>query len=305
MAYEWPHYDPTLEALLHPERRHPYGLCDDAGWPEEAICAEFARLAYFQFEDEAGKHLLNQALSKTGFGEAVPFNSVLPPFGNWLRRQRQALRNRDAQAFGATSLDGELAILAYRGTQADRPQDLVTDLLAWRTDRPGGGKVHTGFWLAYRSLADQVGPWLDNLSAKRLIVTGHSLGAAMATLMAADHPRAKLVTFGCPLVGDKNFATAFGRDCLRYVDCTDMVTTVPYGFLGYAHFGEMRYIDGGGAVHVSPTAEAIKQDRAKARDDYRRAYAGVGGNAPSRDLADHAPVNYVSAVAGKRPQSPA
>jgi hypothetical protein len=305
MAYEWPHYDPTMEALLHPERSHPYGLHRQGdGWPLEAIYAEFARLAYFQFEDEAGKRLLNQALSQAGFGEAVPFNSVAPPFGNWLRRKQQALRNRDAQAFGATSLDGELAILAYRGTQADRPKDLVSDLLAWRTDRPGGGKVHTGFWLAYRSLADKIGPWLDGLSAKRLIVTGHSLGAAMATLMAADHRRAELVTFGCPLVGDKDFANAFGRDSLRYVDCTDMVTTVPYGLLGYVHFGEMRYIDRNGVVHLSPSAETMKQDRKQARDLYRRTYAGVPGNVPVRNFADHAPVNYVSAVSKMRPTVP-
>ncbi|HEX8061730.1 MAG TPA: lipase family protein [Allosphingosinicella sp.] len=301
MGYDWPHYDPTQEALLHPERSHPYGLYRQGDvWPLEAICAEFARLAYFHHEDEAGKRRLNEALSQAGFGEAVPFNSQVPTFGNRLRQRIQKLRNRDSQAFAATSLDGEVTILAFRGTQADRPRDLITDLTAWRSDFPNGGRVHTGFWEAYCSLHDQIEEWRENAQIRRLVVTGHSLGAAMATLMAALNEEAELVTFGCPLVGDREFAERFGRPALRYVDCTDLVTTVPYGFLGYAHFGEMRYIDRHGAVHSPPPDDAeLREDRRQARIDYRR-YRGQRGTVPTRRFADHAPVNYVSAVAGKR-----
>lgn len=305
MVYEWPHYDPTMEALLHPELSHPYGLHKQGdGWPLEAVCAEFARLAYFHFEEEAGKRLLNQALSQAGFGAAVPFDSNVPLFGNWLRQKRQKLRNRDSQAFAATSLDGALTILAFRGTQADRPKDLITDLTAWRSRFPRGGKVHTGFWEAYCSLHEDIEKWLGDARPKRLVVTGHSLGAAMAALMAALHEQAELVTFGCPLVGNRDFAERFGRTAVRYVDCTDMVTTVPYGFLGYVHFGEMRYVDRSGVVHLSATAETMKQDRKQARQSYRRTYAGVPGNVPVRSFADHAPVNYVSAVSAMRPAAP-
>ena len=301
MAYEWPNYDPTLQALLHPEQSHPYGLHTQGdGWPVEAVCAEFSRLAYFHHEEDEGKRRLNEALAKAGFGEAVPFNSDVPLFGNWLRQKRQRLRNRGAQAFAATSLDGELAILAFRGTQADRPEDLITDLTAWRTRFPKGGKVHTGFWEAYRSLHEPIEAWLGEARPRRLVVTGHSLGAAMATLMAALHEQAELISFGCPLVGNREFGERFGRPALRYVDCTDMVATVPYGFLGYVHFGELRYIDRHGAVHASaPDEAALREDRRQAGIDYRR-YLGEPGNVPLRRFADHAPVNYVSAAAGKR-----
>jgi pimeloyl-ACP methyl ester carboxylesterase len=306
MGYRWPDYDPTLKALLHPEESHPEGLHSEGdGWPCEAVCAEFARLAYFRFETKEGKAQLDLALSKAGFGEAVPFDPVaVPAFGNWFRRKRQQLRERNAQAFAATRLDGKLTILAYRGTQADEPKDLVTDLMAWRTPLPGGAKVHTGFWLAYRELAKQIDPWLADLKPRKLVVTGHSLGAAMATIMAALHEEAKLVTFGCPLVGNRKFGEAFGREALRYVDCTDFVTTVPYGFLGYEHFGEMRYVDRHGVVHRSPPAETLKRDREQAKEWYRRTCAGVPGNVPVRNFADHAPVNYVSAVSGMRSPLP-
>ncbi|HEX8124380.1 MAG TPA: lipase family protein [Allosphingosinicella sp.] len=302
MAYPWPNYDPTQEALLHPELSHPHGLYrqgDD--WPFEAVCAEFARLAYFKFETDAGKARLDEAMAQAGFGEAATFDPVaVPTFGNWIRRRQQALRPRDSQAFAATSLDGEVTILAYRGTQADAPKDLVTDLMAWRTTLPGGAKVHTGFWLAFRELAAQIDPWLARARPRRLVVTGHSLGAALATIMAAMHEDAELVTFGSPMVGDRRFAEAFRRPALRYVDCTDMVTTVPYGWMGYVHFGEMRYIDRHGAVHApAPGEAALREDRDRAGTDYGP-YRARPGNVPLRRFADHAPVNYVSAVAGKR-----
>jgi triacylglycerol lipase len=301
MAFMWPQYDPSLQALLHPEERHPFGLYT-AGedWPLEAICAEFARLAYFRFESEAGRRQLSEALDQAGFGPPACFESEVPSFGNWFRRRLQSLRNRDAQAFGATSSDGELTILAFRGTQADRPNDLITDLSAWRTPFPKGGKVHTGFWTACQELRGPIEAWLDEVRPRRLVVTGHSLGAAMATLMAALHEEAELVTFGCPLVGNRQFAESMRGPSVRYVDCTDMVTTVPYGFLGYVHFGELRYIDRNGIVHwPAPPAAAMKEDWAQGKREYRRFHGGAG-NVPVRHFADHAPVNYVSAVAGKR-----
>ncbi|HYW15357.1 MAG TPA: lipase family protein [Allosphingosinicella sp.] len=302
MDHRWPRYDPSLQALLHPEERHPLGLYsagDD--WPFEAVCAEFARLAYFRFETEAGRRQLSTALEQAGFGAPACFRSDVPSSGNWFRRKLHALRDRDAQAFGATSSDGALTLLAFRGTQADRPTDLITDLSAWRTRFPKGGKVHTGFWTAYRQLHDQIHAWLAEMRPKRLVVTGHSLGAAMATLMAALHEEAELVTFGCPLVGNREFVSRLRPRSLRFVGCTDMVTTVPYRFLGYAHPGELLYIDRRGVVHrPAPDATAMEQDRARAKRDYRRAYGGAG-NVPVRHFADHSPVNYVSAVAGKRP----
>jgi hypothetical protein len=309
MAYAWPNYDPTVEALLHPELSHPHGLHKKGdGWSLEAICAEFSRLAYFKFKEEekkpsaAGFAELSQALAEAGFGIPVTFNSDVPPFGNWLRRLRQGLRRRGSQAFAATSLDGELTLLAFRGTQADDIRDLLTDIMTWSVRFPAGGRVHAGFWAAYSSLHDKISEWLADNPPKRLVVTGHSLGAAMATLMAAVREEAELVTFGCPLVGNREFADRFGRKALRYVDCTDMVTTVPYGWLGYVHFGELRYVDREGTVRLpAPSEEEMKEDRKSARGHYRRSYAGIKGNVPVRDFADHAPVNYVSAVAGKRP----
>lgn len=302
MAYEWPNYDPTLEALLAPAKRHPYGLwAGEQGWSEEAVCAELARLAYFPFDDE-WKPRLAKALAEGGFGAPECWDSEAPLFGPIWARALQWLRNRDAQAFGAVSLDGSTAVVAFRGTQANRPRDTISDMRFRCMKWDGPGRVHEGFWKAYQSLADHIEKWLESVGPRRLIITGHSLGAGMATVMAALRPEARLVTFGSPLVGDSEFVRAFeGRDMVRYVDCTDLVTSVPFEWLGYAPLGTIRYIDRDGVVHdPPPPAAAIDEDRSRARRDYLRTYALKLGNVPVRDFADHTPVNYVSAVAGKR-----
>jgi pimeloyl-ACP methyl ester carboxylesterase len=64
--------------------------------------------------------------------------------------------------------------------------------------------------------------------ADNLLMTGHSLGAALATLAALDFPTAKLINFGSPLVGDAGFAAQFiDREVARYVHCCDVITRVP------------------------------------------------------------------------------
>jgi triacylglycerol lipase len=298
MAYEWPNYDPTLEALLFPQRRHPHGLCDEAGWPDEAIYAELARLAYFPFRGE-GQDRLAPALAKAGFGAPQPWDSNIPLFGSWLARARQMMRNRGAQAFGTVSRDSRTAVVSFRGTQPNQPMDTLVDMDFRPISWDGRGKVHQGFWRAYQSLAEPIETWLGRLRPERLIVTGHSLGAAMATVMAALRPDARLVTFGSPLVGDAEFARAFeGRAVARYVDCADLVTTVPLQLLGYVHAGTMKYIDRNGVVpETAPTDAEVEQDRRRAKDEYELRV----GNAPSRALADHAPVNYISALTRRRP----
>ena len=307
MGYDWPHYDPTLEALLRPAKRHPYGLwAGESGWSEEAVCAELARLAYFPFDDE-WKPRLAEALAQGGFGAPECWDSQVPLIGPIWARLLQWLRNRDAQAFGAVSLDGATAVVAFRGTQANRPRDVVSDMRFRCMKWPGPGRVHEGFWKAYQSLAEPIEAWLQSVAPRRLIITGHSLGAGMATVMAVLRPDSRLVTFGSPLVGDSEFVRAFeGRDMVRYIDCTDLVTSVPFEWLGYAPLGSIKYIDRDGVVHdPPPAAEAIDEDRSRARRDYLRTYALKFGNVPVRGFADHTPVNYVSAVTGKRPAAQA
>ena len=167
----------------------------------------------------------------------------------------------------------------------------------------GPGKVHEGFLVTWTALQGQIGAWLDGVRGTRLVVTGHSLGAAMATLMAALHPNAVLVTFGSPRVGNKDFIGAWaGRDVRRYVDCADIVPQVPPRMIAFRHVGDMRYIDRKGSVRPgTPSRWALLADRTIALPSHWLRYGWkFWKNAPARSAADHAPINYVSALLGRR-----
>jgi hypothetical protein len=279
-------YDPTKTALLNPETRPP--IADfSTDWELDWICAELSRLAYIRFETGSErKGELIEALAKAGFGEPGLFNDP----------------KRNAQGFGTTLPDGT-AIIAFRGTQADKMEDLVTDARFWPVRWDGPGRVHLGFRDAFYALRAQVDAWLAGHSGRSgLVVTGHSLGAAMASLMAALHQGSILVTFGSPRVGGRAFAKGFeGRDIRRYVDCTDAVSRVPPPVF-YRHVCERRYIDHAGTVHhPPPDSKAVFKDRWAGRSVYLRKYALAPGSVPLRSGADHAPINYVSAVLGRRP----
>lgn len=277
-------YDPTSEALFHPERRPP--LDDFAtGWTLDQICAELSRLAYIRFEQGQGA-TLDRALTKAGFAAAQGFNDD----------------RTSAQAFGTVAPDGTV-ILAFRGTEFDSYRDPLNDVRARLRPWAGAGMVHQGFLETWSALRGPIEAWLAGVRGARLVVTGHSLGAAMATLMAALHPNAVLITFGSPRVGNRAFTEGLaGRDVRRYVDCADIVPQVPPPLLGYGHVGALRYIDRSGRVRATPPSRwALMGDRAMALPIYWIKYGWrFWRNAPARSAADHAPINYVSAVLGRR-----
>jgi hypothetical protein len=248
--------------------------------PFACVCAELSRLAYTAFED-GDEPLLRAALQPASLELLATFSVD------------------GTQAFAARSQQGQVFV-AFRGTQGD-PADLGTDV-DFRLTRnpPFPGCVHTGFARSMLGLMPALDAFLDRApSPMPLVLTGHSLGAALATLAASVHPGSHLVTFGSPRVGDADFAAACRPAAIeRYVDCCDVVTQVPpEEFLGYAHVGEMRYIDrDGGLQPQGVAARFVTADRVGARLLYLTRYAFATGNVPARELADHAPANYIRAL---------
>jgi C1A family cysteine protease/GH25 family lysozyme M1 (1,4-beta-N-acetylmuramidase) len=91
-------------------------------------------------------------------------------------------------------------------------------------------------------------------------VTGHSLGAALATLYTMENaytgqiPSPLLCTFASPLVGDSKFATVFNRLDLtswRIVNAPDVVPKLPPEILGFVHVDTMQAFDS--SRKVKPT----------------------------------------------------
>ncbi|RYD92836.1 MAG: lipase family protein [Sphingomonadales bacterium] len=280
-------YDPTREALYSPESQYP-DFSGFADWTLDRLCAELSRKAYFPFDRYAEQKVrLEEELGTLGFGPPTLFYEK-----EW---------GRGTQAFGTVS-STHGAIVAFRGTQANDFWDGVSDIWAWRLgwDPRGKGKVHRGFWRQLHSILPQIEDWLATIGHPSLTFTGHSLGAALATLIAGLRPDARLITFGSPRVGDADFVDSLhGTAVTRYVDCADLVTRVPF-WKPYDHIGKLIYIDRDGGLHEAAGEAFILGDREAASADYRERYRNIWSNVLTRNLADHAPINYVSAVLGIR-----
>ena len=145
---------------------------------------------------------------------------------------------------------------------------------------------------------------LDTNQFPRIVLTGHSLGAALATLTASyltQTPLANMVhlySFGSPRVGDRVFSeriTTVNHD--RYVNCCDLVTGIPPESLGYQHVGTLHYINRLGSIEDSIIDADITEDRRKASASYLMKYFFRRGTVWVRKLADHSPINYLSSVA--------
>ena len=279
-------YDASRDALYSPQLR-PTVFTTDAHYELPALCAELSRLAYIHFEDGGAEQAsLEAALALVGFNGFVSF--IDTPTGT--------------QGYGAWRSADNLALLAFRGTEPNSLTDLGTDLNVSMTAWPlSSGHAHAGFARAALSVFEPVKQWLSTNSAarKQLVLTGHSLGAAIATLLASALKPDKLITIGSPRIGDSAFAeTLDGIDITRFVDCCDVVAELPPELGGYVHVGLSTYIDRSGALQPQADAEFILSDQLAARADFVREYAWKTGNNVVRDLADHAPINYVRSLVG-------
>ena len=122
------------------------------------------------------------------------------------------------------------------------------------------GQVHTGWMTLYETIRHSL---TSNLAAAcvgcdQLLVTGHSLGAALAVLAAPDILRnmppnlePRVTTFAGPRAGLHDFAAAFNmtiESCFRVVNQIDVVPHLPLPFpwLPYEHVGVAVAVDSGG-----------------------------------------------------------
>jgi len=275
-------YDASRTALYTPER-HPTLFEPGCTYAPTQWAVEAARLAYYRAEESEAELLrLAGALAGAGFGAPTLF------------------RDHATFAFGSLHAGDGSALVAFRGTQPDEIRHLATNLQAQQTDwSESGGRVHAGFAEAARSVLPQVRDWLRGaaLQHSRLILAGHSLGAALATLAATVLQPAMLVTLGSPRVGDADFVSVLADlHVMRIVDGCDVVTQLPPALSFYAHAGAVSYIRCSDGVCVDdPSPSEIEADRIQGRARYAAEHAWRPGSVLLRELADHAPINYARA----------
>jgi len=261
---------------------------------DAALCVELARLAYcrvdagFAFDRDRIRKILGRIL----FTDCKFFETASEADGG------------GSHAFLAIDADNNLAVLSFRGTDKNDPTDIADDLNAMPQPWSAGGKVHCGFAQALLEVWPDIEASLQEFNNYRLLFSGHSLGAAMATLAASLLTPKSLYTIGSPRVGDQSFADQLQTlDSHRYVDCCDLVTRVPPPVFGYTHLpGQIYYIDFNRNVQqIYPNDPYIDRDRTMAEEDYLKNYSWRIGDVAVRALADHAPINYILPVTAATP----
>ena len=159
-------------------------------------------------------------------------------------------------------------IIVCRGTEPTQFADIKSDLNAIPVPSSTGiGKVHKGF----KASVDNIWPELEEQlkvfgKIRTVWCTGHSLGAAMATLIAyrlqrtEDCPNPKaLFTYGSPRVGNKKYVKqieSIGLLHFRFVNNADIVARVP--FWPFKHFGGMYYMNHFGNLRTNTFWQVTK-----------------------------------------------
>jgi len=235
----------TLDYFTHrnliapPVKRAAYS--DRTAW----MLAEMSRVAYIKFENN--KDELVTVLKKADFELVQVFN------------------NSGTQAFLAKREIDHMLVLAFRGTEVESPEDIITDINSRFYVDKSGSKIHAGFLQAFEAVKDVTEVEIDKSKEYALYITGHSLGGALA-LIATRHFNsdnlAACYTFGSPRVGNEEFGDEIKPPIYRIVNAYDPVPFLPpsglfyvltfipdnktknilSNFHGYTHHGDVRYL---------------------------------------------------------------
>jgi hypothetical protein len=161
------------------------------------------------------------------------------------------------------------AIVTFAGTDP-------VSLANWVSDFDAHLDQNTGTAEGYRVAAEVVWPRLTKLLLEKfappakVFVTGHSLGGALAVLIASRistelHADVQAVyTFGMPRVGNQVFADLYNKDLglrtYRHVHSEDIVPTVaPSGF-GFKHVGRLLHCERQGRFDKANLASDTRSD---------------------------------------------
>ncbi|HKQ08270.1 MAG TPA: lipase family protein [Blastocatellia bacterium] len=242
-----------------------------------------------------------------------------------------AFTGSSTQCFVASNND--FIVVAFRGTQVYKRgfksvfHEIVADILAdisiILVDSQQGGYVHKGFKKALDEIWKDQGEkqglesYLNQIKNaaghnRTLWITGHSLGAALATLAADRYGNVQGVyTFGSPRVGDGAFKDDYHINTYRFVNNNDIVTNVP--LIGsyeplrlpplgiYRHVDGLKYIDSKGQINDNQKLSGRLRDRFTGYFSHQfnvlgHLRSGFLGDIPDDGFVDHAPLFYANHI---------
>jgi len=243
-----------------------------------ALMANFSKIAY------SDQQSCRDQLINLGYGEVAWFD------------------NEGTQAFACRKSNANDIFIVFRGTEPNQMKDILADVKAWRKPAREKGLIHFGFAQAIDKVYDNIVHWINEqkLDGERNITcTGHSLGAALATIMASRLDANELYTFGSPRIGNRAFVKEMNNDGIkhyRFVNNNDIVTKVPFP-IRFVHHGELVYINHFGNIRKMSPWQRFK-------DQWRGRMRALSKGQPFDGIFDHSVDLYYQKVENVFIQSP-
>lgn len=230
------------------------------------VCAELSKLAYFKFEGgSAVQEIL--AFGEEFIGDDARFRQfqehLLSRFADEHFDRRSALISfkqiLNAAGFGQVETFSEqgtqgflctrsfpipdrgnktVAYLAFRGTEPRSFRDIRTDVRARLNPVVVGDQTiefHTGYHEEVVRVFPRIDPYLKRTPHQQLIVTGHSLGGALAIVFTRLHAASvngACYTFGAPPVGAIEVQEGLKTPVYEIANELDIVPNLPNPWLG-------------------------------------------------------------------------
>ena len=161
-------------------------------------------------------------------------------------------------AFGSLRKHGDDWVLSFRGTM--RAYEWLKNSKFLPKSSPWGDecRVHSGFLEMYMEMREQV---LESTraireSGQKLLITGHSLGGAIAQLAACDlrDLEPSVIVFGSPMVGNVDFTQCLNSlEVLRVEHHGDLIVALPVSFESLKGINVYRHA--GRSLLLSPVAQ--------------------------------------------------
>ena len=186
----------------------------------------------------------------------------------------------------------KMVVLSFRGTKSK--VDVLHDFQIGQVILKGvasWGRVHKGFIKYYETVERDIRSLMvkSSMNLRQLVVTGHSLGGAVATIAAAllahefSSFRVTCITFGSPRVGDRPFRewySTYVANSFRFVNANDIVVHAPHSHK-YVHVCPALILNGHGLE---------TQDKTVSRARLSGVLLGI------KDIEDHWMNNYLSRI---------
>ena len=245
--------DTTIEAVISQASELPPVDFKVNFDKEEAL--KFANLSNLAYEDYL---VVQQQLPTYGLKAAMEINK-----GSLFMNTVGFIASNDTSV-----------VVAFRGTASFR--NFLTDLLFKKSAISSDSPVEaaSGFISALDLVYQKVIDFLKaHLGGKKLYLTGHSLGAALASILGyrLAHVETSVCystpiqyVYGCPPVGDHHFANSFNADFSSTITFKDdpVSSGILIKFLkckGFFKPNDVKYLPESGSHHITTYIDQLKK----------------------------------------------